>query len=141
MNGSALIPCLRYRDARAAIDWLCRVFGLERHLVVDGEGVSVAHAELRAGSGMLMLGSEHDNEYGRLMRRPRDVGGNTQSIYLVVDDPDGVYGRALESGAEVVMPIRDEPYGGRSFTCLDPEGHVWTVGSYDPWNPPAAQRS
>jgi uncharacterized glyoxalase superfamily protein PhnB len=49
--------CLRYRDAQAAIEWLCRAFGFEKHLVVPGEGGTIAHAELSFGNGMIMLGS------------------------------------------------------------------------------------
>jgi uncharacterized glyoxalase superfamily protein PhnB len=138
MNGSSLIPCLRYRDAPRAIDWLCDALGFERHLVVPGDGGSVLHAQLRLGDGMVMLGSERDTDYGRLMRSPKDAGGNTQSVYVVVADPDSTYARAREKGAEIAVPIRDEAHGGRSFTCLDREGHVWTVGSYDPWAEPGS---
>ena len=135
-NGSAAIPCLRYRDAPAMIGWLCRAFGFERQLVVPmGEGTGmVAHAQLRLGGGMIMLGSVLESEYGKLMAQPDEVGHRgTQSIYLVVDDADAVLKRAMDAGAEVVIPIKDEDYGGRGFTCRDPEGHVWTVGTYDPW--------
>lgn len=135
-SGSAAIPCLRYRDAPAMIGWLCKVFGFERQLVVPmGEGTGlVAHAQLRLGNGMIMLGSVLESEYGKLMTQPEEVGHrNTQSMYLVVDDADAVLKRALDAGAEVVIPIKDEDYGGRGFTCRDPEGHVWSVGTYDPW--------
>ena len=132
--GSVAIPCLRYRHAPAMIDWLCQTFGFERQLVVpDGED-GIAHAQLRLGNGMIMLGSVREGEYGKLMAQPDEVGQRgTQSIYLVVDDADAVLKRAMDAGAEVVIPIKDEDYGGRGFTCRDPEGHVWTVGTYDPW--------
>jgi uncharacterized glyoxalase superfamily protein PhnB len=54
---ATVIPCLRYRDAPAAIEWLCRAFGFEKHLVVPGESGTIAHAELSFGNGMIMLGS------------------------------------------------------------------------------------
>jgi uncharacterized glyoxalase superfamily protein PhnB len=57
----------------------------------------------------------------------------TRSEYLVVPDADVVYKRVKESGAEIVLEIRDQSYGGRDFTCRDPEGRVWSVGTYDPW--------
>ena len=81
---STAIPCLRYRDAPAAIEWLCRVFGFEQQLVVpDGEG-GIAHAQLALAGGMVMLGSARANEYGQLMKQPDEVGGfQTQSTYLV----------------------------------------------------------
>lgn len=131
----SLIPCLRYRDAPAAIDWLCRYFGFERHLVVPDQQGGIAHAQLSFGNGMLMLGSLADSPYGRLMRQPDQAGGCTQSLYLVVEDVDALHARAVAAGAEIVIALQDEDYGGRGFTCRDPEGHLWTFGSYDPWLP------
>lgn len=130
---SPVIPTMRYRDAAAAIDWLCRVLGFSRHLVVPGEGNSIAHAQLALGDGMIMLGSERDDEYGRLMTVPDPRGPNTQSAYIVVDDPLALHDRAVEAGADIVMPLQYPEYGGAFFTCRDPEGHIWNLGSYDPW--------
>src|SRR3546814_17502241 len=93
----SMIPALRYRDAPAAIDFLCRAFGFSRHLVVPGEAAgTVAHAQLTLGTGMIMLGSDTDDgrqsEYGRQIRRPAAPGGsNTQSHTVAVpaiDRPD-----------------------------------------------------
>jgi uncharacterized glyoxalase superfamily protein PhnB len=67
-RGARIIPTLRYRDAAAAIDWLCRAFGFARHLVVEGEGGRIAHAELTFAGGMIMLGSTGDDAFGRLTR-------------------------------------------------------------------------
>ncbi|MEK1907275.1 MAG: VOC family protein [Pseudomonas sp.] len=133
-RGSSLIPCVLYRDAPAAITWLCRVFGFHEQLRVSAGNGLIEHAQLIHGSGMLMLGSLKDNDYGRQMREPRVVGGNTQSLYLVVEDTDAVYARVQQAGGEILIPIKDEEYGGRGFTCHDLEGHVWSVGSYQPWD-------
>ena len=132
---ATVLPCLRYRDARAAIAWLCEVFGFERHLVVDGEDGTVVHAELSFGKGMIMLGSVRpDTGYGALLAQPDDIGGRqTQTIYLTVNDADAVHERALRAGAQIVIALVDEDYGGRGFTCRDLEGHVWSIGTYDPW--------
>jgi uncharacterized glyoxalase superfamily protein PhnB len=132
---ATVIPCLRYRDAPAAIDWLCSTFGFERHLVVPGDNGTIAHAQLTFGNGMIMLGSEsNDSEYGKLIVHPEQVGGKqTQTVYLTVSDADHVYRRAREAGAAILLDITDEDYGGRGFTCRDPEGHVWSIGTYDPW--------
>jgi uncharacterized glyoxalase superfamily protein PhnB len=124
---------MRYRDATAAIEWLCRAFGFERHLVVPDESGGIAHAQLRFGSGMIMLGSARDDNYGRLVRQPRDVGGDTMSAYVVVADCDAHYARAKAAGAEIVMEIEDKDYGGRGYTCRDCEGRLWSFGNYDPW--------
>jgi uncharacterized glyoxalase superfamily protein PhnB len=129
-----VIPTLRYHDAPAAIEWLCESFGFERHLVVPGEEGTIAHAQLVFGNGMIMLGSAEDSEFGRLMKVPTDLGGpNTGSAYLIVEDVDAHHARARAAGAKILIDLKDEDYGGRDYTCHDPEGHVWTFGTYDPW--------
>jgi uncharacterized glyoxalase superfamily protein PhnB len=131
---SNVIPTMRYHDASAAIEWLCKAFGFEKCLVVHGENGTITHAQLVFGNGMIMLGSAQQSEFDRLVRPPRDVGGvGTQSPYIIVDDADEHYRRAVAAGAEIVMDIRDEEYGGRGYSCRDPEGHVWSFGTYDPW--------
>ena len=134
---TTVIPCLRYRDAPAAINWLCRVFGFERQLVVPNPDGTIAHSQLRLGGGMIMLGSVVDSPFGRLMRQPDEIGGaETQSAYVIVPDADVVYARVKAAKAEIVLDIKDEDYGGRGFSCRDLEGHLWTIGTYDPWEPP-----
>ncbi|QDU87313.1 Glyoxalase-like domain protein [Pirellulimonas nuda] len=134
---SSAIPCLRYRDAPAAIKQLCEVLGFSEHLVVPGPDDTIVHAQLVLGGGMVMLGSATDSahaEYLKLMKQPSEVGGaNTQSSYLVVPDADAVLARVHAAGWKVLIEIEDKEYGGRDFTCADPEGHVWSVGTYDPW--------
>lgn len=131
---ATVIPCLRYRDAVAAIAWLREAFGFEEQLVVPGAAGTIAHAQLSLGNGMIMLGSAVDSEYGRLLRHPDETGGlGTQSVYVVVSDPDAIHERAKSAGAKIEVPIKDEDYGGRVFTCRDLEGHLWNFGSYDPW--------
>ena len=131
------IPCLAYRDARRAISWLCDNFGFVKHAVYDGDDGSVMHAELSFGNGMIMLGSvKKDTEYGQLVVQPDEIGGReTQTTCLIASDPDEIYRRAKAAGAQILMDIKDNDYGGRGFTCADLEGHIWNVGSYDPWGP------
>ncbi len=132
--GSTLIPCLRYRNAPAAIAWLCAAFGFERHLVVPGPDDTIAHAQLTLGTGMIMLGSVRNDEYGGRIKQPDEIGSfETQSPYIVVANADATYARAKALGAEIVHEIHDEAYGGRGFGCKDPEGHYWYIGSYNPW--------
>jgi uncharacterized glyoxalase superfamily protein PhnB len=132
---ATVIPCLRYRDAPAAIEWLCRVFGFERQLVVPNEDGTIAHAQLAFGNGMIMLGSVLDSEFGRLMKQPDEIGGaETQSAYVIVSDADAIYQRARAAGAQIVLDIKDEDYGGRGFSCRDLEGRLWNFGTYDPWD-------
>ncbi|HZV64919.1 MAG TPA: VOC family protein [Telluria sp.] len=135
LTTATVTPCLRYRDAPAAIDWLCAVFGFERHLVVPGDDGSIRHAQLSFGNGMIMLGSaQGDNWYGKLMAQPDQIDGRqTQTICLVVNDADLIYQRVKAAGVEILQEIEDASYGGRGFSCRDLEGHVWTIGTYDPW--------
>jgi uncharacterized glyoxalase superfamily protein PhnB len=131
---STVIPSMRYRDARAAIEWLTEVLGFEKHAIYTNPDGTVLHAELTLGGGMIMLGSAVDSPYGRLMQQPDEIGKrNTHSLNLVAPDPDAIYQRAKAAGAEIVSEIQDQSYGGRSFGFRDPEGHLWHVGSYDPW--------
>ena len=130
-----MIPCLRYPEAMAAIDWLCKVFGFTEHMVVGEPSGRVAHAQLTLDGGMIMLGSTGGSSaYGDLIAQPGEIGGReTQTTYVVVKDADAVLARVLAGGGEVLMPIKNEDYGGRGFTCRDPQGHIWSVGTYDPW--------
>ena len=128
-----IIPGMRYRDAPSAIEWLCNAFGFAKHLVVPGPGDTIAHAQLILGDGMIMLGSVADDDYGQMVKTPREARGNTQSAYVVVDEIDAHYQRAMAAGAEIVMEIADQEYGGRLYSAKDPEGYLWNFGSYDPW--------
>jgi uncharacterized glyoxalase superfamily protein PhnB len=130
-----IIPTMKYRDAATAVAWLCRAFGFEKHLVVPGECGTVVHAQLVLGNGMIMLSSALDTPFDRLVKPPGAVGGiGTQSPYIVVGNADAHHAHAVAAGAEIVMPLQDEDYGGRGYSCRDPEGHVWNFGTYDPWS-------
>jgi uncharacterized glyoxalase superfamily protein PhnB len=132
-NRPSIIPTMRYRDAAAAIEWLCKAFGFEEHLVVPGQNGAIAHAELTLGNGMIMLGSEHDDAFDKLLKPPEPGHPVTQSPYIIVADVDAHYAKAKAAGAEIVMDIKDEDYGGRGYSARDPEGYLWSFGSYDPW--------
>lgn len=130
---STVMPTLRYRNAPAAIDWMCQVFGFARHAVYANPDGSIAHAELTLNGGMIMLGSQKDDEYGRGFKSPGELGVETRSSYIVAPDADEVYSRAQAAGAKVVRPLQSMDYGSREFTVKDLEGHSWSVGTYDPW--------
>jgi uncharacterized glyoxalase superfamily protein PhnB len=125
---------LRYRNAPEAIEWLCSAFGFEKHAVYPGENGTIAHAQLTLGNGMIMLSSVSDNEFGRLVKQPEEIGRcSTGTSYVIVQEVDAHYARAKAAGAEILIDIKDEDYGGRGYTCRDLEGHIWSFGSYDPW--------
>lgn len=133
-SGSTIIPCLRYRDALAAIDWLQRAFGFQAQAVY-ADGDVVFHAQLVFGHGMIMLGStSNDSAWSKLAVMPDETGGRqTQSACVIVSNADAHYARAKAAGARIVIDIADQAYGGRGYACADPEGYVWWFGSYDPW--------
>jgi uncharacterized glyoxalase superfamily protein PhnB len=128
------MPSFRYHDAKAAIRWLCDVLGFTCHTVYDGEHGEINHAELALNGGMIMLGSAKDDEHGRRFKSPAELDGvETSSTYIVVPDAGAVHARAVAAGATIIRPLQNTDYGSREFAVRDPEGHSWTVGTYDPW--------
>lgn len=127
-NPPTVWPVLTYRDAPAAIAFLTKAFGFEERAVYtrDDDASVVEHAQLRwADGGGIMLGTagKDDSPFGR--RTP----GN-DSVYVVCTDPDALFERATGAGAEVVRGLVDEDYGSRGFTVRDPEGNLWSFGTY-----------
>lgn len=131
---STVIPALRYRNAPAAIDWLCQVFGFTRRTVYANPDGTIAHAELALGGGMIMLGSAKDDENSQRFSSPDELDGvETRGAYIVVADADAVHARAVAAGATIIRPLQNTDYGSREFAVKDPEGHSWSAGTYDPW--------
>ncbi len=126
-NAPTIWPALTYKDAEAALRFLTDAFGFEEALVVrgeEGDGRDIHHAELKwpLGGG-IMFGSSRPAGDDLFPDGP-------VSIYVVCDDPDALLERAAKAGAEIVLPIKDEDYGSRGFTARDPEGNLWTFGTY-----------
>ena len=133
-TNSCVIPTLRYHNGQAAIEWLRAAFGFEAQLIIPDETGAVAHAQLVYKNGMIMIGAATNNEFHELVKSPFESGGvGSQSVYTLVDDVDEHHRKAVAAGAKVVIEPRDEAYGGRGYSCMDPEGHVWNFGTYDPW--------
>ncbi len=134
-----VIPGLRYRDALAAIEWLCRAFGFEKHAVY-ADGNVVHHAQLAFGNGMIMLGSaDNESAWGKRIAQPQEIGGReTQACYVIVADCAAHYARAKAAGAQIVDELETKDYGGSGYSARDLEGHLWSFGDYDPWAEHAA---
>ena len=131
---SPIIPTLRYNDAKAAVNWLRDAFGFDELVVYEDDDSMVLNAQLGFGDAMIMLSNTRETEFDELQGTPEDAGGLcTQSCYIVVDDIEQHYAQACEAGAEVVIELKHEDYGGAGYTCRDPEGHLWNFGTYDPW--------
>jgi uncharacterized glyoxalase superfamily protein PhnB len=125
---TSIWPCLTYTDARAALEWLEKAFGFEPTAVYarEGDDSIVEHAEMRwPEGGGIMFGTagKHDGPFGS---RPT---GQT-AVYVVCTDPDALFARASGLGAEVVMGLTDTDYGSRDFSVRDPEGNLWSFGTY-----------
>jgi uncharacterized glyoxalase superfamily protein PhnB len=126
----SIFSTYRYRDALAAIDFLEHAFGFQRGEVHQGPEGQVFHAELHFGGEWIMLGSTSDGSDGRIA-----IKTGPSSTYLVVDDPDAAYERAVAAGAAVVRELTDTDYGSREFTVRDPEDNIWSFGTYRPEAP------
>ncbi|HEY2394619.1 MAG TPA: VOC family protein [Rudaea sp.] len=131
---TTIIPSLRYRNALAAIDWLCAAFGFEKHAVY-ADGATVHHAQLTFGNGMVMLGSvDYASQWGKRIVQPDEIGGReTQCACVIVADAQAHFARAKGAGAVIVDELETKEYGGAGYSCRDLEGHLWSFGTYDPW--------
>lgn len=125
-----------YDDPAAAIDWLCRAFGFEVQLKVEGDGGRIEHSELVFGGGLVMVGGtgradEGKEAYQKRLASPKGLGGkNTQSQCVFVDDADAHCARARAAGAEIIREPKTDDYGDdywadRTYGALDLEGHIW----------------
>lgn len=132
-ESGTMFPALQYNDAIAAIEWLCLVLGFEKKLVVPGVNNTVIHAQLKLGAGLIMLGNSSDDAYGKHIKTPMELNGvNTQSPFIYIEEIEAHYQEAVAQGAEILIPLREEEYGGKYYLCKDPEGYLWSIGSYDP---------
>jgi uncharacterized glyoxalase superfamily protein PhnB len=125
----SIYPTFRYRDAAGMIEWLEKAFGFTVNVKYMNGG-TVGHAELELGGSIIMLGEARDDAYGKMVGAPGQAGG--KSTYVAVDDVDAVYGTAKAAGAKILEEPVDRDYGGREFICADPQGNVWSFGTYRP---------
>jgi uncharacterized glyoxalase superfamily protein PhnB len=114
-----IYPGLRYRDERAAMEWLERAFGFERHALFTGDDGAVVPAEMGLGPGIVMMGAAAECEEGF-------------NIYVYVEDVDEHYRRARAAGAVITRPLADTGHGSREYGARDLDGHCWYFGTYLP---------
>jgi uncharacterized glyoxalase superfamily protein PhnB len=127
---TTMFPFARYEDAHAAIDWLCEAVGFERREVHEGEDGTIVHAELAYGPSVFMLDSAPDTGLG--LKSARELGAGTGGVYVHVEDVDSHYEGAKAAGAEMVRELADTSYGSREYLARDPEGNLWSFGTYRP---------
>ena len=126
-GGPVVWPTTRCKDTRALIDFLVAAFGFEEQFTVPGEGgKGIIHAQIRwPGGGGVMLGDAEGGDADHLALPSGPI-----SVYVATDEPDALHDRAVAAGATIVRGLRDEEYGSRGFSAADPEGNLWSFGTY-----------
>jgi PhnB protein len=124
---STVTPFLIVTGAADAIEFYKRAFEAKVLMRFDGPDGHVAHAEIQIGNSRVMLADEYP-QMG--FRSPKSIGGAGVGIMLYVDNVDTVFKRALEAGAKTHQEVKDQFYGDRSGTLIDPFGHMWTIATH-----------
>ena len=129
-----ITPYMSQKDATKAIEWYKKALGAEVVCVMPGPGgAGVAHAEIKIGDSHLMMS---DQCAGQWVKAPAAVNATTVGIHLYVPDCDAVFKRAVDAGAETVMPLMDMFWGDRFGKFKDPFGHEWGVATHKEDVPP-----
>ena len=127
----AVTPYLIVHDGQEALAWYRKVFGATTDSVMEGEGGTVMHAELRIGEAQVYLSQEFPGppaEAGYVS--PKTLGGTATSIHLYVEDVDATHRQAVEEGAREIRPPEDQFWGDRYSTLVDPFGHRWGIATH-----------
>lgn len=112
-------------EHRSTLDWLANTFGFALSQVTPPEGDDLQHAQLTYGTSVLMA-----SQGGRV---EQDTGKASTYLTVATDqEVDQGYARAIAAGADSILEPENQPYGGRNATVSDPEGNVWSIGSYQP---------
>jgi PhnB protein len=122
-----ITPQLAVKGVAEAIDWYSRALGaheLLRHTAPDG--VSIMHAELLLGDSRFFV----VDEFPGSAPSPRTLGGSSVTLHLYVADVDAVFQRAVDAGAQVLVPVADQFWGDRYGLLVDPFGHRWSVATH-----------
>jgi uncharacterized glyoxalase superfamily protein PhnB len=119
-NMPRITPYLYYKDVAAALDWLARTFGFTERMRMPGPDGGIMHAEMEYADGVIMLGCP-----GADYKSPKQLGRNTQSLYVYVDDVDKHYQHAKSAQAKILEEPADQFYGDRRYGVEDVEGHQW----------------
>jgi len=129
----SIIPTFIYKDAPQAIDWLCDCFGFTKHLIHENDSGGITHAQLIFNDCLIMLKSKSDGPFDELVAIPSEINNiNTIVPSIVVENIDAHYENVIAKGAEILIPLKKESFGGSGYTCRDPEGYIWYFGTYTP---------
>jgi uncharacterized glyoxalase superfamily protein PhnB len=120
-------PTLRAQDAPALIRFLVDVVGFAETEVITGDNDTVSHAQLSwPQGGGVMLGSAGD----RAPDDPWALKPGSFGCYVVTDEPDKIHDRVAAAGVTITQAPHDTDYGSREFALRDPEGNLWSFGTY-----------
>ena len=124
----SVTPYIIIDDGAGAIDFYKQAFGATEVLRMP-MGDKIGHAEIKIGDSHVMLADEFPE---RDIRGPKARGGATSSLMIYLDNVDMAFQRALDAGAKVDpgMEVKDQFYGDRSGTLIDPFGHKWTLATH-----------
>jgi PhnB protein len=126
----SLTPYLSIKGASAALSFYKKAFGAEEVYRLEMPDGRIGHAELQIGDSKIMLADEMPEMADAVTRSPRTLGAATAGFHVYVADVDAQFARAVEAGATVKRPIKDQFYGDRSGTVEDPFGHIWTLATH-----------
>ena len=124
----SVTPSLVCSPCSEAIDFYVRAFGaVEIEPRMTGPDGVVAHAQIRIGDSVVMLGDEWPDGP---TQAPSTLGGSTASLFIYTDDVDALWDRALTAGAEEIYPLEMQFYGDKAGRVRDPFGHTWGLGQH-----------
>ena len=123
----SVTPYLFVRSAASAIDFYKNIFRATEIMRMPGANGKIMHAELRIGDSIVMLADENPQTG---VMSPQTIGGFSVGMHLYVENVDQVIQKAVESGAKLLRPIKNQFYGDRSGSILDPFGHMWSVATH-----------
>lgn len=122
---TGVVPYIQVRDAAAAAEFYQRAFGAEElvRMAMPPGSARIIHCHLRINGGNVFL-CDPFPEHGHPLEQPKAF-----TLHLQVDDADAWFKRAVEAGAEAVMPVDLMFWGDRYGQLRDPFGVMWSVGA------------
>jgi PhnB protein len=120
-------PYLISSDATRALDFYKEAFGATEIMRMSAPGGKVGHAEIQIGDSRIMVADEAP-QCNALS--PQTVGGTPVSLMIYVASVDTTFAKAVSLGAKALMPVKDQFYGDRSGSLIDPFGHQWTIATH-----------
>ena len=134
---SWVTPMLTVKDMRGSLDFYAKAFGFEKSFEMPDDNGNLMHAEMRYRGQSMMFGPEWPDSTSKA---PATTDGTTADMYLYTDNVEEAFKRATDAGANVLMEVKDQFWGDRTFLVECPEGHKWmfaqNVADYDPDNVP-----